>query len=352
MRFVIHVPSLACGGSEPWVDFAIRCFRLCFAGCDRPAGPAGRCGAGRPVERRDQFTESFRDPPSPGERLKTAVDDATDLQAHSVSPGVGSGFSGDHLRLYHHQDDRDCAHRHRAAALDWHVGRCAAHVDFSPLAGARVFLDTQFVTVVDKDWVISSIRRTMAEQGILLENNKDKAQVIVEAAIGAYGTDERDRKFGLPGLSLSPSLTTGAALSSAGSSTLADLLPDEPARRGGQGVAFCLRRQERPDGLGVGAALECTGSSGSLRVGLRPVPPELAARRRPVSRASRKCRLASSSSASGWIDDINAAPRIAEKVRRTSGFTTRVGRWPHGIGIVGGLRWRSRRLSLGLLQTR
>ena len=63
----------------------------------------------------------------------------------------------------------------------WDDALC--HVDFSALAGARVFLDSQFVSVVDKDWLISSIRRTMAEQGVLLENNKDKAQVIVEAAI-------------------------------------------------------------------------------------------------------------------------------------------------------------------------
>jgi hypothetical protein len=94
-----------------------------------------------------------------------------------------------------------------------------SHVDFSPLAGARVFLDAQYVTVVDKDWLISSIRRTMAEQGLMLENNKDKAQVIVEAAVGAYGTDERDRKFGLPGIGLAPSLTTGATVTSSGSST-------------------------------------------------------------------------------------------------------------------------------------
>jgi hypothetical protein len=93
------------------------------------------------------------------------------------------------------------------------------HVDFSPLAGSRVFLDAQYISVVDKDWVISSIRRAMAEQGVLLENNKDKAQVIVEAAIGAYGTDERDRKVGLPGFSIVPSLTTGAAVTSSGSST-------------------------------------------------------------------------------------------------------------------------------------
>jgi hypothetical protein len=94
-----------------------------------------------------------------------------------------------------------------------------AQIDFSSLHGAKVFLDPQFITVVDKDWIISSIRRTMAEQGLLLENNKDKAQVIVEVAFGAYGTDERDRKLGLPGFSIAPSLTTGATLSSSNSST-------------------------------------------------------------------------------------------------------------------------------------
>ena len=94
-----------------------------------------------------------------------------------------------------------------------------SHVDFSALSGTRVYLDPTYITVVDKDYIISSIRRTMAEQGLLLESSKDKAQNVVEVAIGAYGTDERDRKFGLPGLSIAPSLTTGATVTSSGSST-------------------------------------------------------------------------------------------------------------------------------------
>ena len=97
----------------------------------------------------------------------------------------------------------------------WDDALC--RVNFRPLAGTRVFLDTQYVSVVDKDWVISSIRRTMAEQGVLLENSKDKAQVIVEAAFGAYGTDQRDSKTGLPGIGLAPTLT-GPTLVSNGSS--------------------------------------------------------------------------------------------------------------------------------------
>jgi hypothetical protein len=97
-------------------------------------------------------------------------------------------------------------------------------VDFSPLAGARVFVDPSFVsTVVDKDYVISSVRRTMAEQGVLLESNKDKAQIILEPTFGAYGTDMRDTNVGLPGMTLAPSLLTGAAVASSGSSSSLNL---------------------------------------------------------------------------------------------------------------------------------
>jgi hypothetical protein len=102
---------------------------------------------------------------------------------------------------------------------------CAlARVDFRPLAGRKVFLDPQFVTVTDKDWVISSTRRAMAEQGVLLENNKDHAQVIVEPSFGAYGTDERSCTSGLPqGNPLLPALVspTTAVAGAAGSSTSA-----------------------------------------------------------------------------------------------------------------------------------
>jgi hypothetical protein len=93
-------------------------------------------------------------------------------------------------------------------------------VDFKPLAGSRVYLEDKHISVVDKGWIISSIRRTMAEQGVLLEDKQDKAQVILEAAFGAYGTDERQRKVGLPGLGVAPSLTTGLSVGTSSGSGL------------------------------------------------------------------------------------------------------------------------------------
>src|SRR6516225_677330 len=74
----------------------------------------------------------------------------------------------------------------------WDSALC--RVDFSPLAGSKVFVDPERVTVVDRDWIITTIRRTLAEQGVLLENEKKNAQVILEVAVGAYGTDERNTK--------------------------------------------------------------------------------------------------------------------------------------------------------------
>ena len=108
---------------------------------------------------------------------------------------------------------------------------------------AKVFLDTTYVTIVDKDWVISSIRRTMAEQGVLLENNKDKAQVIVEAAFGVYGTDYRDTTTGLPGVGVATSLTGPTLTRSC--RILPQLFRDQPARRGRQSTAVCLRSEVR-----------------------------------------------------------------------------------------------------------
>jgi hypothetical protein len=95
-------------------------------------------------------------------------------------------------------------------------------VNFRPLAGVKVYLDPQLIAVADKEWVISSIRRAMAEQGVLLENNKDKAQVILETAFGAYGTDQRESTAGLPPVGLLPS-TTGATVVSNNSGSALNL---------------------------------------------------------------------------------------------------------------------------------
>jgi hypothetical protein len=79
-------------------------------------------------------------------------------------------------------------------------------VDFSPLAGRHVYVDPDYVTVNDKEWILSSIRRALVRQGVFLQNNKDKADVMLEPALGAYGTDQRDCTSGLPPIGITPSM--------------------------------------------------------------------------------------------------------------------------------------------------
>jgi hypothetical protein len=79
-------------------------------------------------------------------------------------------------------------------------------VDFRPLAGVPVYLDTQFVTAVDQGWVVSSLRQAMISQGVLLRAKPEQAQWIVEARVGAYGTDSYNYLIGVPQVTVPPTL--------------------------------------------------------------------------------------------------------------------------------------------------
>ena len=80
-------------------------------------------------------------------------------------------------------------------------------VDFRPLTGVPVYLDTQHVSAVDQGWVISSIRQAMLAQGVLLRQKPEQAQWIVEARVGAYGTDDYNWLLGIPQMTMPPTLT-------------------------------------------------------------------------------------------------------------------------------------------------
>ncbi len=71
-------------------------------------------------------------------------------------------------------------------------------VDFRPLAGVPVYLDPQYVAAVDQGWVVSSLRQAMLSQGVLLKSKPEQAQWIVEARVGAYGTDDYSLLVGVP----------------------------------------------------------------------------------------------------------------------------------------------------------
>ncbi len=82
-----------------------------------------------------------------------------------------------------------------------------AKVDFRPLAGVPVYLDTQYVKTVDDGWVMSSLRQTMLSQGVLLRTKPEQAQWIVEARVGAYGTDSYNWMIGVPQTTVPQTIT-------------------------------------------------------------------------------------------------------------------------------------------------
>jgi hypothetical protein len=83
-------------------------------------------------------------------------------------------------------------------------------VDFRPLTGVPVYLDTANINAtLDQGWIISSLRQAMLQQGVLLRAKPEQAQWIVEARVGAYGTDDYSLLIGIPQTTI-PATVTGA----------------------------------------------------------------------------------------------------------------------------------------------
>jgi hypothetical protein len=80
-------------------------------------------------------------------------------------------------------------------------------VDFRPLAGVPVYLDTTNVSAVDQGWVVSSLRQSLLAQGVMLRQKPEQAQWVVEARVGAYGTDAYNWLVGIPQTTVPPTIT-------------------------------------------------------------------------------------------------------------------------------------------------
>jgi hypothetical protein len=80
-------------------------------------------------------------------------------------------------------------------------------VDFRALSGVPVYLDTTNVSAVDQGWVVSSLRQALLTQGVLLRQKAEQAQWVVEARVGAYGTDESNWLLGITQTTIPPTVT-------------------------------------------------------------------------------------------------------------------------------------------------
>ncbi len=120
------------------------------------------------------------------------------------------------------------------------IDRTVDSIDFGPLAGQAVFFDeSRLAEVVDKGYLISSLRQHMLASGCILKETRDQATFVVEPRAGAVGTDNHDLLFGVPAIQV-PQVPVAAAIPAA--------IPEIPfaKRRDQRGVAkvavFAYRR--------------------------------------------------------------------------------------------------------------
>ncbi|MFT5524556.1 MAG: hypothetical protein ACI9G1_005608 [Pirellulaceae bacterium] len=95
------------------------------------------------------------------------------------------------------------------------VDRSVANIDFSSLAGEKVYLDTKYIKLikgmgfVNADYIVSSLRQQLVAANCYMQEKLTDADYVVEARVGALGTDMHEMTYGIPA---SNSLTAAANL--------------------------------------------------------------------------------------------------------------------------------------------
>ncbi len=76
-------------------------------------------------------------------------------------------------------------------------------IDFRPLTGQTVYFDeSRFSDIVDRNYLISSVRQHLLASGCILKESKIQADFIIEGRAGAVGTDRHNLLYGVPATNL------------------------------------------------------------------------------------------------------------------------------------------------------
>jgi hypothetical protein len=90
------------------------------------------------------------------------------------------------------------------------IDRSVSQLDFRPLAGKPVFLDESHLDKesVDRGYLVSSLRQHLLASGCLLQEERGKADYVVEARSGGVGTDHHSLLVGVPQMTV-PAVVPG-----------------------------------------------------------------------------------------------------------------------------------------------
>jgi len=84
------------------------------------------------------------------------------------------------------------------------VDNAVAKLEFGELRGHKVFFDTAFLksvrsdNFINQDYIVSAIRQQLTAAGALIQDTRKTANTIVEARVGALGTDGHEITYGIP----------------------------------------------------------------------------------------------------------------------------------------------------------
>ncbi len=84
------------------------------------------------------------------------------------------------------------------------VDRSVSTIDFRPLSGRKVYLDTSYLRhvkgegFVNSEYVTSALRQQILAAGCLIQDSSAESEVVIEARIGTLGADDHRVTFGIP----------------------------------------------------------------------------------------------------------------------------------------------------------
>ncbi len=159
------------------------------------------------------------------------------------------------------------------------VDHAIDQLDLAPLAGRKIYLDTEYMRTfkgtnisISSDYIISAMRQKLTTAGCQIQTTRTDADYILEARVGALGTDTMEVTYGIPS-----SNGVGAAASALSGAPIMPSIPEISVgkRNGAMGVSkivvFAYHRETGVPVWQSGSAVARSDAKDSWLLGVGPL---------------------------------------------------------------------------------
>ena len=145
------------------------------------------------------------------------------------------------------------------------VDQSLSKVDFRPVSGAKVFLKTDLLDCVDKNYVMLSTRSKLLANNCTLVDKADDADIVMEIASGGVGTDRTELVVGSPEIPLGimgsiPKINVYERKKAMGTAKLAIIATDAKSKQPVINSGFSLARSDHQHWSMMGTGPVLSGS--------------------------------------------------------------------------------------------